>query len=152
MTIKISDSDFIYAVSQAKSIRQLLGLLGLKQAGGNYSTTQKRIKLLNLDTSHFHGQLWNKGKTIGPKRPIEDYLSNKYSIQSFKLNKRLIREKIFEHQCSSCNLREWQGKPIPIELDHIDGNHSNNNLSNLRLLCPNCHAQTDNYRGKNIGK
>lgn len=49
-------------------------------------------------------------------------------------------------------LSEWMGKPIPLELHHKDGNHYNNDLSNLEILCPNCHAQTDNYRGKNIGK
>jgi len=49
-------------------------------------------------------------------------------------------------------LREWLGQPIPLELDHKDGNHSNNDLSNLRLLCCNCHAQTDNWRGRKIKK
>ena len=55
------------------------------------------------------------------------------------------------HQCSICKLTEWIGNPIPLELDHIDGNHTNNKRSNVRLICPNCHAQTDNYKGKNKG-
>ena len=96
--------------------------------------------------------LWNKGKKFPPRRPIEDYLSNKQIIQSNKLKQRLIKEKILEHKCHNCNNTQWLDKPIPIELHHIDGNGSNNNLSNLQLLCPNCHAQTDNYRGKNIKK
>ncbi len=54
--------------------------------------------------------------------------------------------------CSVCSLSEWRGQTIPIELDHIDGDCFNNDRSNLRLLCPNCHAQTPTYRGKNKGK
>jgi 5-methylcytosine-specific restriction endonuclease McrA len=57
-----------------------------------------------------------------------------------------------KHQCQICNLESWQDKPIPLELDHIDGNSSNNSRDNLRIICPNCHAQTDTYRGKNMGK
>lgn len=55
-------------------------------------------------------------------------------------------------RCSVCNKDEWNGSEIPIELDHIDGNYENNSYSNLRLICPNCHAQTDTYKGKNSGK
>jgi hypothetical protein len=55
------------------------------------------------------------------------------------------------NRCEACGLSEWQGKPIPIELDHIDGNSDNNSEGNLRLICPNCHAQTETYKGANVG-
>ena len=137
------------AVSTSKSIRQVLAKLGLKEAGGNYSTTKKRISQAGIDTTHFTGQGWKKDKTFGPKRPLEDYLSNEYGIQSYQLKLRLLKEGVKTHQCEVCGITEWNGKPTPLELDHIDGNHSNNNLSNLRVICPNCHAQTETYRGKN---
>lgn len=82
-------------------------------------------------------------------KPVQNYLYNGSTIQSYKLKNKLIKENIFEEKCSECNLEMWQGVKIPLELDHIDGQPFNNELSNLRLLCPNCHALTDTYRAKN---
>ena len=141
-----SKEQFIDAVKNSYSIRQVLITLNVRPHGGNYRTVHKYIKLLDLNTDHFKGQGWNKGNTIGPKRPIEDYLSNQQSISSYKLRDRLIKDNIKPHQCEQCKSKEWNNKPIPLELHHIDGNHKNNILSNLQLLCPNCHAQTPNYR------
>lgn len=135
--------------SESYSYRQCLNKMGIVPAGGNYACLKKYIKLYNIDISHFTLQGWSKGKIIGPKRPIEDYLSNKINIQSWKLKQKLIQEKLFIHQCNNCKRKTWLNKSIPIELHHKDGNHMNNNLSNLELLCPNCHALTDNYRAKN---
>lgn len=56
------------------------------------------------------------------------------------------------HQCENYKLTNWLNKPIPLEIHHKDGDHLNNDLENLQLLCPNCHAFTENYRGKNIVK
>lgn len=64
--------------------------------------------------------------------------------------KRLIKEN--GHRCSMCLNSEWLGKPIPLEADHIDGDHSNTRKENFRLLCPNCHAFTPTYKGKNCNR
>lgn len=55
------------------------------------------------------------------------------------------------YACECCGISEWQGKKIVLECDHIDGDHKNNHPTNLRLICPNCHSQTDTYKKKNFG-
>lgn len=139
------------AVATSFSVSKALEKLCVSPAGGNYQTFRKAIKHFEIDTSHFTGQGWNKGKKFKPKRDIQDYLSNKCPINSNSLRKRLIKEGLFESRCYNCNLTDWLGKPIPLELEHKDGNHSNNLLSNLTLLCPNCHSLTPTYRGRNKG-
>mgnify|MGYP000129391452 CR=1 FL=1 len=147
---KYTDNQFIDAVRLSTSYRQVLSKLGLKEAGGNYSVLKKRIQELGLDTSHMKGQSHLKGKTHEyNKKPIDYYLKENSHIQSFKLKNRLLDEGLKKHKCEICGITEWMGKPAPIELDHINGKNTDNRIENLRILCPNCHAQTDTYRGKN---
>ena len=92
----------------------------------------------------------NRGKTFPEKRTnIDLYLTNELPIGSHALKIRLIKDEIKQHRCEECNRTEWNGKPIPIQLHHKDGNSANNTLTNLQIVCPNCHAQTDNYCSKN---
>jgi hypothetical protein len=150
MSSKYTEDQFVEAVKTSTSIRQVLSKIGVKEAGGNYKVAKQKIKKLNLDTSHFTGMGWLKGKTHKhTTKPIEYYLTKDSYHQSYKLKLRLIAEGIKQHQCECCGITEWNERPSPIELDHINGNNRDNRLENLRLLCPNCHAQTDTYRGKN---
>lgn len=88
------------------------------------------------------GQGWNVGLKFKP-RTAKDLSETKDSTyQSYKLLQRLIKENVKEYKCVVI----VNGCKIP--LHHIDGEHTNNELSNLQILCPNCHAQTDNYAGK----
>lgn len=151
-TSKITKEQLEKESPNSYSLRQLLENIGLVANGGNYITLKKYIKLWSIDTSHFTGQLWSKGRTLSPKRDITVYLNNEYSIGSHALKKRLIREGLLARKCDSCKLTEWLNKPIPLDLHHIDGNHRNNLLNNIQLLCPNCHSQTETHKGKNIGK
>jgi hypothetical protein len=151
-----TDEQLRASVGNCVSYAELARTLGIRPAGGNYATLKARIRQLGLSTTHFKGQACLRGKThhiYNPqKRPLEAILNDNTAYNSNRLRKRLIAAGYLEHRCSSCNHSEWFGRPIPIELDHINGNIFDNRLENLRLLCPNCHALTHNYRGKNKQK
>lgn len=83
---------------------------------------------------------------------LHEVLVKNSTYQSNKLRKLLLNGKIKPHQCEMCGLSDWLGDPIPLELDHINGDKHDNRLHNLRIICPNCHATTDTYRGRNIGR
>ena len=86
------------------------------------------------------------------KIALSEILSGKHpQYQTNKIRVRLIKEGIKEQKCEVCGIIDWNGKPVSFELDHIDGNSDNNKLSNLRLLCPNCHSQTETYGSKGVG-
>lgn len=86
---------------------------------------------------------------------IEKRVYNKYltleETKDDRVRKRIIIEQR-GYQCQICGIVDWMGKPIKLELDHIDGNADNNTEENLRVICPNCHSQTETYKGANAGK
>lgn len=147
-----TDDELIDAFNNSRSIAQILTILNLKAAGGNYKVIKFHLERLNLDVKKLSGQSWSNGIQFASKRDLNEYLVYGSRIGSFKLKKRLIKENIFKKQCSNCHLDKWMGNDIPLELDHINGINIDNRLENLRLLCPNCHALTSTYRGKNIIK
>lgn len=86
-----------------------------------------------------------------------NYTVDKLLKQGFddSSNHRTARKYLIEKcdgKCQICNLKEWMGKPMPLVLDHINGDSSDGDLNNLRIICNNCDAQTDTYKSKNIGK
>lgn len=148
----VSETDFIEAVQKSKSIRATLLACGLDATGASYATFHKRVADLDLDTSHFTGQ-GHGSYQPNPPKAVEDYLHlDGPRISSFHLKTRLLKAGLKEHICEICGITEWCGKPTPIALDHKNGNKRDNRLENLRTVCPNCHAQTETFAGKNIGK
>src|SRR6266568_2135544 len=127
----------------AAAVAEVLRKLNLRPCGGNYLTFQVHAERLGLTTDHFRGQRWAKGLSTPPRRmtPLEKILVRGSTYGDTALLKhRLVREGLLAWQCSECGLTSWNGRPIPLELDHINGDRRDHRLVNLRLLCPNCHA------------
>ena len=153
---KCSKEELKEALETSRSMRQALKKVGLAPAGGNYATARQLIKELNIDISHMVGQGWNRGNISGLLKwntiPLEDILIKESTYTgSHRLRTRLIRGGLKEAVCEACHLSTWKGVPIALELNHVNGDRLDHRLENLQLLCPNCHAQTPYYRGKNIG-
>jgi hypothetical protein len=146
-----NDAAMREAVAKAKSVAGVLRILGLRVAGANYATVYRAVAELELSTSHWTGKGHRKGTRtpMVPARPLAAILVKGSYYNSSELRLRLIRQGVFSPRCVECLLTEWRGIPIPLELDHRDGDRTNNQLENLRLLCPNCHALTETYRGRN---
>lgn len=147
-----SDDDLRKAVKNSRSYRSVLIQLGLVPAGGNYDHVRRIITNLSLDTSHFTGKGWNRGLIFvpRPRLSLEELLVDGRPTQSHKLRKRLINEGLKKEECEICGWseRSVDGR-IPLELDHINGVKVDNRLSNLRVLCPNCHSLQVTHRGRN---
>lgn len=141
------------ATAIADSFAQVARLLGF----GEGVTVQRRARRLvqeaGPDTSHFLGRSAMRGARAGGRQPEpwDKLLVRGRRLNTSGLRACLLAEGLLQRECAECLLEEWQGEPIPLELDHVNGDRLDNRLENLRLFCPNCHAQTDTYRGRNIG-
>lgn len=111
------------------------------------NVTKRQIKLAikkyKINISHFIIPIKRKNQ---PPISIQDVINNQIILQSNALKKILLKNKLIEHKCHSCNLQDWKNKPITLELSRIDGDKTNNNLNNIRLLCCTCHKMNQYSR------
>lgn len=148
---KYEKHNFEEQVKNSTSYADLASKIGLAPKGGNYKTLKKYIELYNLDISHFTGFAWNKGMSHSDttaRISLDTILQKGTNYRSSTLKKRLIKEGIKEYKCEKCGITDWNGEEIVLELHHINGDHFDNRLENLQILCPNCHSQTPTHRGK----
>ena len=139
----------IDGVKEGISYSDVLKRLNIRVAGGNWKTIKKYIILYNIDTSHFlpysNSQHPNKIDIRYTEQEIfcENSIVNKGSLR------RLYKTKV-PYICTICgNTGAHLGNPLSLQIDHINGTSNDNRLENLRLLCPNCHSQTDSFAGRN---
>jgi 5-methylcytosine-specific restriction endonuclease McrA len=144
-------------VEKVTSYAGLIRNLGRNQSGGLQYHLKTLIDYYEIDVSHFKRQAWNKGCISEGKHSKESFI-NKVLVKdgagwhSDSIKKRIIELGLKEHKCESCGITEWLGHKAPIHLDHINGDRFDNRIENLRILCPNCHALTPTYGGKNINR
>ena len=142
-TRRWTDQQLSIAVSESRSMNQVVKRLGLHGGGGGAPELLRRhIQRLGLDSSHFKGQHWAKG-TVGSQtgRPLEEILIKDGGyLNTSNIRQRLIRCGIKKAECEACGIVEWFGEPAPLELDHQNGVRSDWRVENLKILCANCHA------------
>ena len=137
-------------VNDCNSISDVLQKLGYSRASGTMSKFIKSVlKEKEIDTSHFRPF---RRTHQAPTYSMDDILVKDSSYSNiYSLKRRLISGGYLEYKCQICgNFGEWNGKELVLQLDHINGDHFDHRLENLRFLCPNCHSQTDTFSGKNI--
>lgn len=141
-------------VKKSNTYTDILNSLGLVPRGRNFDTIKKYIILYELDITHFDARKKQKEALINynrkNKKNIEEYLVKGSNIKSNALKLKLYKVGILTPICCLCGQDDnWKGVKISLILDHIDGDHTNNDINNLRIVCPNCNAGLDTFCGKN---
>ena len=144
-TVKYTKEVLQEAVSKSTSIYGVMRILmgEAKPSGGLHSHLKRQIEKFGIDTSHFTGRAWNKGKS-SPRLNWEDVLvfhRRDHKEESTKLRKALLKSGR-PYVCEKCGIDgEWNDESLTLEVHHKDGDNRNNLPENIGFLCPNCHSQ-----------
>nr|WP_285185956.1 HNH endonuclease [Rhodococcus sp. MEB041] len=150
--MKYSEARLRDAVARSVSVAGVLRHLGITPAGGSHAHISRRIRRLGIDTAHFTGQAHRRGQSAANRHSAADILvirpRGAARAKPHHL-RRALRESGVPESCAGCGLGgTWNGAPLRLHVDHIDGNNLDCRLVNLRFLCPNCHSQTSTWASR----
>jgi len=144
---KIFEQELKNAVQKSHSLADVCRELNLSKGGDLYTHLRKKIVEYKIDTSHFYSSQEIYSRVGKSERTFENVFCINSTCSGSTLRK--WTKRYIKYICEECNnLGYYNNKPLTLQLDHINGNNTDNRVENLRYLCPNCHAQTDTYCGK----
>lgn len=136
--------------SSSYSFAEVLRKAGRAQGGGSQATLKKKIEEYDIDISHFTGQHWKEAPSFEEKYSKDTLFIKGKSISNITLRRYIDKDNLIPYKCANCGCDgNWMGYTLTLQLHHKDGDRTNNELNNLEYRCPNCHAITDSYGGKN---
>lgn len=150
----LTREEILSAVTETDSASAACRELNINASGGSASRLKKIAEGLGIDTSHWMGRAWSKGKTHLDDIRVRTYTDGEIFTENSKassawVRKAILKNKLIEYKCI-CGIKDsWNGSSISLQLDHINGNRKDHRLENLRWLCPNCHSQTNTFCSKN---
>lgn len=151
-----ADRYFARVVSKSYSVSEVLRRVGLSVNGSNFRMVHAKVGQLKLDTSHWTRRAYLRGKNNAAttKIPLKRVLTkNSTYANHSSLKRRLLNGGLIRNKCYVCGQSPlWRGKPLVMVLDHINGEHTDNRITNLRMLCPNCNSQQGTFAGKKLKK
>ena len=151
----LTKEEFVALVARSKSSTEILRFFGMENIGGNNRTLWRRLKEDECDTSHFSSRLHGLEayRYRHPAKPLEDVMVENSTYSRGHLKKRLISSGALDNKCILCGqLPMWNGKPLVMRLDHINGKRGDHREENLRLVCPNCDSQLETFCGRHINR
>lgn len=140
-------------VKNSVTLSEILRSFNITTSSANYTALKQKMKKDNINYNHIKlGLNSNAGKKLACHKdpiPLELIMVQNSTYSRIHLKARLLKMGILKNQCYNCEMFPiWQNKPLSLQIDHINGISDDNRLENLRILCPNCHAQTDTFSGK----
>lgn len=146
-----TDAQFVAAVAAHTNFTDVIRSLGLRPAGGNHRSMKKHAARLGVATNHFNNERRVRGLRLSHER-VRLPLSAVFCEGSHVLGhclRRYVRRHFPPSRCALCGLTDhWNGMPLTLQLDHVNGTYNDNRIDNLRWLCPNCHSQTAGFAGR----